>query len=101
MALFKIFENSTTNNDLPSTYKKGYCYFDVRNKKFYIDTIDNDASGRHCLNANLADSANALTSKNIGGENAPVYFNSNGVPVPCTSTFQKILNQLAIESSSS
>jgi hypothetical protein len=38
LALFKIFNNIDTNNALPSTYNKGYCYFDASTNKFYIDT---------------------------------------------------------------
>lgn len=57
MALFKILSNmdSSTPGDLPSTYKKGYCYFDVRDGKFWIDTKDNDAGGRMVLNAYKAE----------------------------------------------
>ena len=38
MALFKIFNNIDSNNGLPDTYTKGYCYFDATTNKFYIDT---------------------------------------------------------------
>ena len=49
MALFKIFnnidsktpvpgqDNQYTYNELPSTYTKGYMYFDAQKKIFYID----------------------------------------------------------------
>lgn len=47
--------DSSTPGDLPSTYKKGYCYFDVRDGKFWIDTKDNDAGGRMVLNAYKAE----------------------------------------------
>ena len=38
MALFKIYNNIDSNNDLPSTYTKGYMYFDATKNLFYIDT---------------------------------------------------------------
>ena len=37
MALFKIFNNIDSQGSLPSTYTKGYMYFDAVNKLFYID----------------------------------------------------------------
>ena len=55
MALFKIFNNidsktlnAETNkyeyNQLPSTYKKGYMYFDAGKSLFYIDTAGEGGS---------------------------------------------------------
>lgn len=38
MALFKIFNNIDSHGDLPSTYTKGYMYFDAVKGLFYIDT---------------------------------------------------------------
>ena len=38
MALFKIYNNIDSNNALPSTYTKGYMYFDATKSLFYIDT---------------------------------------------------------------
>ena len=49
MALFKIKKGLKSN--LPKTYNEGYCYFTTDDGKFYIDTKDNDESGRICLNA--------------------------------------------------
>lgn len=55
MALFKIFNNANTKNNLPDNYKAGYCYFDVNTGKFYIDTIDDDADGRIPISGEMAD----------------------------------------------
>lgn len=44
-----------TSKSLPSTYIKGYCYFDVNSGKFWVDTKDNDSTGRLPLNAYKAD----------------------------------------------
>lgn len=44
MALFKMYNNIDSQNDLPSTYTKGYMYFDVNNKLFYIDTAGEGGS---------------------------------------------------------
>ena len=38
MALFKIFNNIDSRGDLPSTFTKGYMYFDALTGIFYIDT---------------------------------------------------------------
>lgn len=38
MALFKIFNNIDSRGELPSTYTKGYMYFDAVKGIFYIDT---------------------------------------------------------------
>ena len=38
MALFKIFNNIDSQGSLPSTYTKGYMYFDATTGVFYIDT---------------------------------------------------------------
>ena len=38
MALFKIFNNIDSHGELPSTYTKGYMYFDAVTGVFYIDT---------------------------------------------------------------
>lgn len=38
MALFKIFNNIDSHGELPSTYNKGYMYFDAVKGLFYIDT---------------------------------------------------------------
>ena len=41
MALFKIFNNfDSLNRDLPTSTHKGYCYFDVNTKLFWIDIAD-------------------------------------------------------------
>ena len=37
MALFKIFNNIDSHGELPSTYNKGYMYFDAVKGLFYID----------------------------------------------------------------
>ena len=38
MALFKIFNNiDSKNTALPSTYTKGYMYYDAKDSIFYID----------------------------------------------------------------
>lgn len=53
MALFKIFNNIDSRGDLPSTYNKGYMYFDAVKGLFYIDTAgDGGTTGtRIALNA--------------------------------------------------
>ena len=38
MSLFKIFNNIDSRGSLPSTYTKGYMYFDAITGVFYIDT---------------------------------------------------------------
>lgn len=42
MALFKIFNNIDSSSDLPATHHKGYMYFDVTKKLFYIDIADDN-----------------------------------------------------------
>ena len=72
MALFKIFNNidsktlnAETNkyeyNELPSTYKKGYMYFDASKSLFYIDTAGEggETGTRVALNAYGAQKAYA------------------------------------------
>lgn len=44
MALFKMYNNIDSQNDLPSTYTKGYMYFDITKKLFYIDTAGEGGS---------------------------------------------------------
>lgn len=54
MALFKIYNNIDSKNNLPSTHTKGYMYFDAVKKLFYIDLAnDNDSATvkRVALNA--------------------------------------------------
>ena len=47
---------SNNRKDLPAQYHQGYCYFDVRTGKFYIDISDVTApSSRMALNAERAD----------------------------------------------
>lgn len=79
MALFKIFNNidsktlnQETNkyeyNTLPSTYTKGYMYFDAQKSLFYIDTAGEGGSTgtRVALNAYGAEKAyRALQSEGI------------------------------------
>ena len=59
MALFKMYNNIDSQNDLPSTYTKGYMYFDVTKKLFYIDTAGEGGSTgtRVALNAYGAEKA--------------------------------------------
>lgn len=85
MALFKISKGLKTN--LPNTYNEGYCYFTTDDGKMYIDTKTNDSTGRICLNAAKADSADKLTT-NAGSATNPVYF-ANGIPVKTTYTLSK------------
>jgi len=40
MALFKIFNNIQSGNDLPTTAVQGFCYFDASTKLFWIDIKD-------------------------------------------------------------
>lgn len=56
MALFKMYNNIDSNNELPSTYTKGYMYFDVTKSLFYIDTAGTGGSTgtRVALNAHAA-----------------------------------------------
>lgn len=53
MALFKMYNNIDSQNSLPSTYTKGYMYFDITKKLFYIDTAGEggDSGTRVALNA--------------------------------------------------
>lgn len=44
MALFKIFNNIDSHGSLPSTYTKGYMYFDAVTGIFYIDTAGEGGS---------------------------------------------------------
>ena len=44
MALFKIFNNIDSQGALPSTYTKGYMYFDASKSLFYIDTAGEGGS---------------------------------------------------------
>jgi len=44
MALFKMYNNIDSNNALPSTYTKGYMYFDATKSLFYIDTAGEGGS---------------------------------------------------------
>lgn len=54
MALFKIFKGLKKN--LPTDkYIDGWCYVTTDDGKMYIDTKDNDSSGRIVLNAEKAD----------------------------------------------
>jgi len=59
LALFKIFNNIDSNNNLPATYNKGYCYFDATTNKFYIDTDGNGTTTgtRVPLNSKFSDVA--------------------------------------------
>ena len=59
MALFKMYNNIDSQNDLPSTYTKGYMYFDVTKKLFYIDTAGTGTTSgtRVALNAYGAEKA--------------------------------------------
>ena len=52
-ALFKINKGNSAN--LPSQYTNGHCYFTIDEGKLYIDTKDNDATGRIVVNALKAD----------------------------------------------
>ena len=53
MALFKIFNNIDSHGNLPSTYTKGYMYFDAVKGLFYIDTAGTGSTTgtRMALNA--------------------------------------------------
>lgn len=53
MALFKMYNNIDSQNSLPSTYTKGYMYFDITKKLFYIDTAGEggESGTRVALNA--------------------------------------------------
>lgn len=44
MALFKIFNNIDSRGSLPTTYTKGYMYFDAITGIFYIDTAGEGGS---------------------------------------------------------
>ena len=66
MALFKMYNNIDSQNSLPSTYTKGYMYFDITKKLFYIDTAgEGGTSGtRVALNAYGAQKAYADEDNN-------------------------------------
>lgn len=53
MALFKIYNNIDSSHSLPSTYNKGYMYFDATKSLFYIDTAGEGGNSgtRVALNA--------------------------------------------------
>jgi hypothetical protein len=42
LALFKIYNNIDSNNELPTEHHKGYMYFDISTKIFYIDVKDDE-----------------------------------------------------------
>ena len=79
MALFKIYNNAGTSNALPNTYTPGYCYFDVRTNKFWIDTT-NAAAGRLPINS-LRANVSELTSSLIFGTCASAANAANKVVV--------------------
>lgn len=85
-----------TSKTLPSNYVKGYCYFDVRDGKFWVDTT-NTAAGRVLLNAGKADT---LTTS-AGSSTMPIYF-SEGKPMACgTSLAVSITGNAATANSAS
>ena len=94
MALFKIFKGLKEN--LPATYKDGFCYVTIDDGKMYIDTKDDDAEGRIVLNAAKADFANvAANLNNIStAVNVPGYF-TNGIPSPVASIPGSLVTDLS------
>lgn len=66
MALFKIYNNIDSNNELPSIYNKGYMYFDATKSLFYIDTAGEGGSSgtRVALNSYGAQKAYADENDN-------------------------------------
>lgn len=67
-----------SSKSLPSNYVKGYCYFDVRDGKFWVDTSD-AASGRLALNAVKADQlATARTIALTGDVTGSAAFDGSG-----------------------
>lgn len=68
MALFKIFNNANTKNNLPENYKAGYCYFDVNTGKFYIDTIDDNKNGRIPISGEMADKLRTARTITLNGD---------------------------------
>ena len=75
MALFKIFKGLKDN--LPKTYKDGYCYFTVNDGKMYIDTKDSDSTGRILLNAGHADTATNVAWTGITTK--PSYYDAKAI----------------------
>ena len=73
MALFKMYNNIDSSNSLPSTYTKGYMYFDVTKSLFYIDTAGEGGSTgtRVALNAHGSQLAYA---DDIGDRISTTYF---------------------------
>ena len=57
-----------TSKSLPSKYVKGYCYFDVNDGKFWVDTKDNDSTGRLPLNAKVADTWRTARTITVNGD---------------------------------
>jgi len=54
MALFKIFNNiDSKNENLPTTYTKGYMYYDAKKSLYYIDIAGegNSTGIRQAINA--------------------------------------------------
>lgn len=76
MALFKILSNfNNPDNTLPTTTTQGYCYFDVKTGKWYVDIKTNNEEAklneeytndynRMSLNAYKADAAALMTTAN-------------------------------------
>ena len=70
MALFKIFNNfDNPSHTLPTSAHKGYCYFDVSTKLFWIDIKDGqnlqnvtDREYRVPLNAYAAEGAGLIAN---------------------------------------
>ena len=75
MALFKIFKGLKDN--LPKTYKDGYCYFTINDGKMYIDTKDSDSTGRILLNAGHADTATNVAWTGITSK--PSYYDAKAI----------------------
>ena len=44
---------TNANQAMPNTYHQGYCYFDVTTGKFWIDTKDNDSTGRLAIHSSF------------------------------------------------
>lgn len=83
MALFKIFNNANTKNNLPENYKAGYCYFDVNTGKFYIDTIDDNKDGRIPISGEMADKLRTARTITLSGSvtGSTTFDGSNNVTI--------------------
>lgn len=93
MALFKIFNNIDSRGELPTTYNKGYMYFDAVKGLFYIDTAGTGTTTgtRMALNAWGAQKAYADED---GNQISTTYVKTNDLGELAAGTAQKVAHKL-------